>query len=400
MISNSIVTFKVNHETNCSENKPHLYLTQMRSSPFYILFVLCLDACIERAEFASTQDKPVEIVVDGVITDEPGPYSIKLSRTIQVGSTIGGLTVSNAKITLFSNAGESELLNETNLAGTYKTSESGMRGVIGREYWIEIKLPDGRIFESLPDKMSPTGQVDRVYYKFETFVAENGRKSYGFRIFIDASIPQAKESFTRFRFDGVYAVMTIPKLHAAPPPTTPCPTYPLPCSGWEYYKGQLVSFGPCTCCECWANQFEKKPTVLENNIASRVVGLQVGFVPVNYYTFQNKYRVTVTQLSLSKKAFEYWKTIKDQKDGATSLFQPAFGKTTSNNFKPTAEGKVVGIFYAAAANRKRIFINKGTNNADQLAEVPRDCAGRDGPAGENCLLFFPGSTNQKPPDWD
>ncbi len=370
----------------------------MRSSPFYILFLLCLDACIEPAEFVSAQDEPVEIVVDGIVTNEPGPYSIKLSRTIQVGSTLVRLTISNATITMFSNAGESEVLIETNLAGTYKTSESGMRGIIGREYWIVIQLPDGRIFESLPDKMSPTGQVDSVYYKFETFDAENGSKSYGFRIFIDASVPQAEESFTRFRFDGVYEVMTIPKLHPVLP--LPCATYPLPCSGWEYYKGQLVSFKPCTCCECWANQFEKKPTVVDNNIASQVVGLQVGFVPVNYYTFQNKYRVTVTQMSLSKKAFEYWKTIKDQKDGATSLFQPAYGKTTSNNFKPSAQGNIVGIFYAAATHRKKIFIKKETNNAYLLAEVPRDCAGRDGPAGESCLQLFPGSTNQKPSDWD
>ncbi len=372
----------------------------MRSFPFYLVLLLCLDACVDRAEFSGTLENLNEIVVDGVITNEPGPYNIKLSRTIQVGSTIGGLTISNAKIILYSDVGESEELVETNLAGTYQTSEAGIRGVIGREYWIEIQLPHGKIFESLPDNMSSTGQVDSVYYRFETFVAENGRKSYGFRIFIDARVPQSEESYTRFRFDGVYAVTTIPKLYAAPPPSTPCPTYPLPCSGWEYYKGQLVSFEPCTCCECWANQYENKPTLVENNIASKVVGLQVGFVPVNYYTFQNKYRVTVTQMSLSKKAFEYWKTIKDQKEGATTLFQPAYGRTTSNNFKPSPYGNVLGIFYAAAVTKKKIFIKKETNNANQLAEIPRDCAGRDGPAGENCLRLFPGSTNQKPVDWD
>jgi hypothetical protein len=370
----------------------------MQRSIAFAFFFLTLDSCIERAEFPTDLENRIDIVVDGVITNDPGPYTVKLSRTIQVGSTLGGLTISSAKITLFSDAGESEQVKETRLPGTYQTSASGIRGVIGRSYWLEIQLPDGRKFESLPDKMLPVGKVDSLYHQFETFVAGNGSKSYGFRIFINAET-NPEETYTRWRFDGVYAVTTIPKLHPEAPPNNPCPTLPLPCSGWQILNGQLVSLGPCTCCECWANQFESKPTVRENN-GTKVIGLQVGFVPVNYYTFQDKYRVTVTQMSISKKAFEYWKTVKDQKDGAVSLFQPAFGKTESNIFKQENTGKVVGVFYAAAVTRQKMFIKKETNNAYLLAEVPVDCTGRAGPAGQSCLFMFPGSTNIKPADWD
>ncbi|MCE2893838.1 MAG: DUF4249 domain-containing protein [Flammeovirgaceae bacterium] len=374
----------------------------MRKSISFILLLLVLDSCVERFEFSGAQGKPVEIVVDGVITDEPGPYTVKLSRTIQVGSTIGGLTISNAKITVFSDEGESEIMGETSLSGTYKTSATGIRGVVGREYWIKIELPDGRVFESLPDKMDPTGQIDSVYYQFETSVAQNGSKSYGFRIFLDSRITRKENSFTRWRFDGVYGVKTLPELNPVPGPSADlCATLPLPCSGYaKNDNGKLIAIGKCTCCDCWANQFEKKPTVIDNRSASEIKGLQVGFVPVNYYTFQDKYRVTVTQMSLSEKAYQYWLTFKEQKEGATSLFQPPYGKTESNLFKPSTSGKVVGIFHASAIVKRKIFIKKETNNAYLLAEVPLNCDGRFGPAGQSCLFTFPGSTNQKPDDWD
>jgi Domain of unknown function (DUF4249) len=364
--------------------------------------MICLDSCIEVFEYPGSTYSNADIVVDGVITNEPGPYTVKLSTTVQVGASLGALSISNAKITVFSNAGEVEVLQETNLPGTYKTDPTGIRGTVGREYWVEIKLPDGRIFESFPDKMSPTGQIDSVYYQFETSVAENGTKSYGFRIFMDAQIPQVENSFTRWRFDGVYAVKTLPELHPIPGPSAElCQTSPLPCSGYtKNDNGKLIAIGKCTCCDCWANQFEKKPTVIENRSASEIKGLQVGFVPVNYYTFQNKYRVTVTQMSLSKKAYQYWLTFKEQKEGATSLFQPAYGKTESNLFKTSNTGKVAGIFYASAVVKRKIFIKKETNNAYLLAEVPLNCDGRFGPAGQSCLFVFPGSTNQKPDDWD
>lgn len=374
----------------------------MKNSILIFFLMICVDSCVEVFEYPDTTYANADVVVDGVITNEPGPYTVKLSRTVQVGSTVGAVRISNAKVTVFSNTGESEVLPETNLPGTYKTHPSGIRGEVGSEYWVKIELPDGRIVESLPDKLNPVGNIDSLYYQFETSVAENGRKSYGFRVFVDAIVPQVDNNFTRWRFDGVYSVKTLPEIHPDPGPSADlCLTSPLPCSGYvKNDNGKLIAVGKCTCCNCWANQYEKKPTVLENRLASKIRGLPVGFVPVNYYTFQDKYRVTVTQMSLSRKAFDYWKTLSDQKEGATSLFQPAYGKTESTIFKQTGQGKVIGIFYAAATTQKKIFIKKETNNAYLLAEVPLNCDGRFGPAGESCLFMFRGSTNQKPDDWD
>lgn len=373
-----------------------------RNSALIFFFILCLDACIERFEFAGSSPIAADLVVDGVITDEPGPYTIKLSKTIRVGSTLGGLMVPGATITLFSSAGESEVLTEsTRLPGNYNTSGSGIIGVVGREYWIKINLPDGRMFESLPDKMFPTGKIDSVYHEFVTLTAENGSKSYGFKIFINARGPESDNKFTRWRFNGVFAVTTLPQFHPNAPPSNPCPTKPLPCSGYGYDdNGKLVVYEKCTYCKCWANQFEAKPLVTDGRLGNVVSKMQVGFVPVNYYTFQEMYQVTVTQMSLSKKAFEYFRTLQLQKEGATSLFQPAYATTEANNFVANGSGRILGLFYASSVSKKKLLIPKETNNAYLLAEVPMSCDARPGPAGESCLVLFPGSTNVKPKDWN
>jgi len=52
----------------------------------------------------------------------------------------------------------------------------------------------------------------------------------------------------------------------------------------------------------------------------------------------------------------------------------------SCGFKQTGQGKVIGIFYAAATTQKKVFIKKETNNAYLLAEVPLNCDGGFGPA--------------------
>jgi Domain of unknown function (DUF4249) len=367
-----------------------------------MLFLLCFDSCIERAEFPSGKGKPIDIVVDGVITDEPGPYTIKLSRPSPVGAILGGAPISNAKISLFSDTGESEMVRETSFLGTYQTSVGGIRGVIGRQYWISIQMPGGQVFESIPDKLNPPGRIDSLYHEFETIVADNGTKSYGFRVFVDAQFPEAEGSYTRWRFNGIYAVSTLPDLHAEKIDGN-CEFVPRPCGGKVYdrEKQKFVTLTPCTCCDCWVPQFEKKPILMDNKSANKVARLQVGFVPINFYTFQYKVQINVTQLTISKMAFDYWKTIKDQKEGATSLFQPSYNKTESNLFAQNEGVKVLGIFYAASVAKKKQFIKRETNNAYLLTEIPQvDCFARKGPAGESCLFMFPGSTNQKPIDWD
>lgn len=125
----------------------------------------------------------------------------------------------------------------------------------------------------------------------------------------------------------------------------------------------------------------------------------MGFIPFDQWTFRfGKYMVKVEQMSLTQEAFEFWKIIRDQKEGATSLFQPAFGKVRTNFTSSNPDKQVTGIFYASAITQKVVFIKA----SDALIPVPPP----DIKPSENCFLFracdqaFPGASRTPPPEWE
>jgi hypothetical protein len=157
----------------------------------------------------------------------------------------------------------------------------------------------------------------------------------------------------------------------------------------------------CSCCRCWVTPREDIPKVNDAQISKNGMynKVEVGYVPVNYYTFYEKYRVEVQQMSLSRNAFDYWKAVSAQKLSSGSLFQPITGKIPTNLSDTGHTMEVEGIFFATAITKKQIYLDKNTHRVD--IHVPVDCLGREGPMGESCLLGFQGSysTNQQPADW-
>jgi hypothetical protein len=392
----------------------------MKNSLILFTTLLLLDSCLDRIYIPVPSEDLTDIIVDGQITDEPGPYTVKLTKGIKIDdSRQVGEPIYAKRITLFDNAGTEEVLEQTG-NGIYQTKPGGIQGVIGREYFIRIETYGGNVIESLPDRMNPVGEVDSIYYEFESHQPVDAPTEYGYRIFIDAHNDPGNDNYLRWKFTGTYVVETLPQynIHSVPPacPTPGCLSYcPLPCSGYAYVNGELkkgYAYNPktnmieytgveCTCCRCWVTPREDKPKVSDNQISKngKFVKVEMGYVPINYYTFFEKYRVEIRQMSLSRAAFDYWKVVQSQKEATNSLFQPVTGKVPTNLFETTKGSGVQGIFYAAAITKRQIYLDKTTHKVD--IRVPVDCLGREGAMGEDCSTAFPGSmsTYQQPADW-
>jgi len=368
----------------------------MKKSLLLFIGLLLFDSCVDRIIYSIPNEYSGLLVVDGLITNEPGPYTVKLSKAISVNSSLPlGMPASVKRVTLFDNQGHSEMLQEKEV-GIYQTRPDGMQGVIGNEYHIRIETNKGEIFESIPDKINPVGDIDSLYYQFESFQPPTSPTEHGYRIFIDAHSSSDKNDYIRWRFSGTFLANTEPKYNTCPiPPPPACSYCPLPCSG------AYVGDQGCTCCRCWVTQYEDKPTVNDNQIISRgkYKAIEVGYVPVNFYTFMEKYRVQVEQMSLSENAYRYWKSVKAQKDAVNSLFQPITGQIKTNVSEVNRTTGIQGIFYAAAIRKKQLYLSPNTNKVFVL--IPVDCLGREGAMGESCLLGFPGfGTSTEPPaDW-
>lgn len=356
-----------------------------------ILFsFMLLSSCIDRINIKVPGSSASQLVVDGLITDEPGPYTVTLSLATKVDGFLQFRKLITAeRVTIFDNAGNSEDLKLIE-AGTYQTKPNGIRGVVGREYAVRVETLDGKIYESTPDKMNPGGNLDSLYYVRETFQPLDKPTQYGFRVYADGEgVPEGDNLF-RWKYTGTYQISTYPLQHK----DSNCSADPRSCGAAGVYR-------ICTCCDCWVNQYASQPYISDNQFVSGGIfkNIEVAYVPIEYIPFQIKYRMEVKQMSLSRTAFDYWKIIQSQKEGGSSLFQPPTGKTRTNIFEKNGLAEAQGIFYASSVSLKQTYL---TNEQikDLFVKIPvvSYCA-PPGEIQEDCRLIFPHSTTTPPRDW-
>ena len=370
------------------------------------MLILCfglvlISSCIDRIEIKVPDSYSSQLVVDGVITDEPGPYTVRLTSSTKVESFLlfHRDFTTGATVTIYDNGGNSELLTEIS-PGVYQTKENGIRGVIGREYYLRIITSNGKVYESIPDLLSPVGKLDSLYFERESFLPLNDQERYGFRFYIDAQSPPDNDTYVRWKFTGVYEINAYPELYGRKIGQTDCVRGPLPCSGLIFSGAGYQRLEDCSCCKCWVTRYEDQPHVSDNQFVynGEAKKVEIGYVPVEFFPFQaGKYRVEVKQMSLSRIAYDYWRIIQSQKEGAASLFQPPTGKIRSNVFSRDGSQEVQGLFYASAVATKQVYLTSKDVQDIKLRIPFWDC--ETGLIAEDCRKAFLFSSATKPADW-
>jgi hypothetical protein len=331
----------------------------------WFLVFMALSACVDRISFDVPPAQSL-MVVDGMISDAPGPYTVKLSNSFNISDdSATHFPVTKAKVTLFDDQGNSEDFKETS-AGEYTTG-GVLQGAVGHSYYIHIETAEGNIFESSPDQITSGGEVENIKFQFQ---ANTIKKPYGdeeadvFNIFVDANAPSGIESYVRWRFTGIYKIVTNPELRVIWSDGGTAYMDPSPCSGYEVFPatggGKLTKVGDCTCCTCWINDYETIPHLSDGQLVSenQFRNVNVGQIPINRSTFSDKYMVVVDQMSMTKSTFDFFKVIRSQKEGATSLFQPPYGEIRGNIKAVNSNISVVGIFWATSVKTAHAFLLK------------------------------------------
>lgn len=364
----------------------------MRFTSF--ISILLLAGCVDRIEFdIGISESPV--VVTGFISDEPGPYTVEVSKAIESDSkTRIRDRISVKRMILSDSEGLSEQLTEIT-TGIYKTSANGIRGKIGNAYSLTVEFLDGRIFQSTPDTLVEGGRMDSVYFDFREDRLE-GETRYGFDIFFDSSTGDHTTFRYLWKLIVTFQVDTNPELHTRRSGESQIPD-PRPCSGFVVgTDGNLEEVGPCECCTCWISRVDALPIVSDNQLvqAGAFRSVKAGFVPVEEWIFQNKVHAMVRQQSLSPAAYAFWKAVIDQKQATESLFQPVTGRVPTNFVQIAGQpGRIEGLFYASSISTASVFITRG--------DVPDETLIREPPLPftESCLLFADHATNQRPDFW-
>lgn len=349
-------------------------------------------ACLDRINVgvAGTDRVPV---VDGMITNEPGPYTVKLFWSSNVGDILAHAPpMTDAKVTIFDDLGESETLQEKE-RGIYQTNS--IQGIAGRTYHLEFTSPDGQHYSSKPELLAPAGSMDSLYFEFvqqEVIQAGVAVPNNGFNMYVDAK----GNSSLRWTWHGTYEVQTHPELATvmntgmAGLPTLLAA--PLPCSGYvsnDFITIQKVN--QCTCCQCWVEQFQSTPVLSDGRFTANADyrRLNVAYIPANPAYFFDKYYFEVQQLSVTQNTYDFWRLIRSQQSLGTNIFQPPIAKVAGNIVNTSGDTQALGVFSACGIIRKSIWLSRN--------DIPYTFP--DALLIDDCTQLSSSSTNLEPPFW-
>lgn len=358
---------------------------------------LVSDACIDRYELPEQLASP-HLVVDGMITNLPGPYTVELFVSSDLNTLLNNrVPVTKATVRIADDLGNEETLTEVQ-TGVYQTSPDGIRGSVGRKYHTVIFIED-REYRSEPQEMFPAGEIKDIEYAFrENVINQNkpGEPQDVLDVQIDSKGDEGEPNLFRWRWSSTYQVKTFPELRTRefgrPPVVLPDP---LACSGYVPGPyGTITKVGVCTCCTCWVPEYSSRATVSQNKNVSNGAfnGVFVARVPVDHWRFSVRYHMLIEQFSLSEEAYRFWKLIQSQQEGEGSLFQPNAVMVKGNiHNRADADETVLGFFGVSAVSQKQFFIDR--------REVPSQIEIKNDTVKGSCLGQFRGSSNQKPIFW-
>ncbi|MFC2136916.1 DUF4249 domain-containing protein [Bacteroidota bacterium] len=156
-----------------------------------ILSIISILSCEEVIEIDLNSTDP-KIVVEANITDDPGPYLVKLSWTEDYFEPSEFIRINNAFIVIADDKGIIDTLSEDE-PGIYYTSK--IQGVPGNTYTLRITINGDEIIASstMPDKI----ELDAINYEY--ILAPTPHDEDGYRLKCEFQDPEDEENFYRFK---------------------------------------------------------------------------------------------------------------------------------------------------------------------------------------------------------
>jgi hypothetical protein len=271
-------------------------------------------------------------VVEGLITNQPVANTVRLSRSLPLGTRGTSDPVTGCTITISDNSGNVFSLKE-NIPGTYVTDPSIFRGTEGSIYTLHIKTNsslDNHTYQSYPIEMIHVPAIDSVYYEKKVlssstaFVERNGCQVY-----LDTHDPTNQCKFYRWEYSET----------------------------WEFrlpYNDKVVPNN-----RCWISNNSEAINIKTTSLLTED---NIKRYPVNFISnltdrLSEKYSILVNQYSLSEDEFSYWEKLQKLSEQTGGLYDKIPAAVPSNIFcVDDPNQNIVGYFSVSAVSSKRIFI--------------------------------------------
>ncbi|GAA4457872.1 hypothetical protein GCM10023189_29260 [Nibrella saemangeumensis] len=283
-----------------------------------------LVSCVDEVQLPIRQEAP-KLVVAGLITTAPPPYTVRLSYTGDfqyIGLRPKETLILNATVRIQDDAGRSTRLTTiTGQPGYYQTIDTAFVGEIGRTYTLSVTLPDGKQYVSRPERMVPVPAIDTVYSEFIS--TDNIQNPYRYRVYVDTKDPADQQNF--YRWEGLFYSLR-------PSTGSPCTPFsrdicndrcwvPVTTRTVNIFSDQLIN----------GNTVQKQP-VMESLVFA--TGPQL---------------FEIRQYSLTREAYQFWKRFGEQQTRVGTIFDPLPAPIQGNMVNAADPGDLALGYFGASA---------------------------------------------------
>jgi len=261
------------------------------------------------------------MVVDGELSNQPGPYEVKLFTGYKFDEDTG-TSVTGALVKFIENTGlEIELREEK--TGIYRTTDNAFRGKTGSRYKLQINY-NGEVYESEFETLKDPVPVDSIYWTYR-------EETDGIQILLNTHDPVGNTHYYAWEYleTWKFFVPIVPNDHPE----------------WEVCYKNSKSYN-----------FIIGSTVQRNE--DRIEGFPVLLIGANTNRLRWRYSILVNQYSLSEQAYEFYRKLGELNENQGTLFDPVPYSLVGNIKCLTDTDKpVLGYFLVSGVSEKRIFIN-------------------------------------------
>lgn len=306
-----------------------------------LVVLLLFKACIDPYEPEINETQEV-MVIDGIITDDPGLHQVKISVSTPYGEA-EFRPVSGCVVSVQDNLGNTEFYTENwETAGVYEAWLDEPFLGVGKAYSVQVVSPSSMVYASDYDTLLSCPPVDSIYYMVETSGGEDPDDVWqGLQFYNDVRGFEGGTRNYRWKATATW------EYHSPSP--------------WNYLRYRGLNYpkledtvSTCYLTETIQTVYAASTRLLsENNIYRN----KLHYVSDQTPRLAERYSLLVEQYSLTEQAYNYWEKLAAQSANAASLYetQPSSSLGNVYNVNDFSE-KVLGCFYATQVQDKRIFV--------------------------------------------
>jgi len=318
------------------------------------------------------------LAVDGPIISGDTTF-ITLSRTTSLSDTTQNKAELKAIISVENDQGMLYTLTEKG-KGQYFLPVTNFD--IARQYRLDIKTTDGKIYQSDFVPMKVTGPIDTIYYQ------TNGYLNVQF--FLNAHDPTNNTRYYRWDYQEVWQYNSWYEAF------------------YDYTNGQIVNINDAnflnnTSYYCYRHDYSNQIFVGSSaNLSQDVITKQLlSSVPDTSQKISEIYALVVHQYALTEDGFKYYQNLKANTENLGSIFDPQPSTTMGNIHCITSPTDVVIGFVSVSTVSQKVasfrYSQLGVLNLGSTAPLnPVNDFYYGAPPGGQCgsteLLFAPAST--------